>query len=66
MGKVAKLVAVSLLMRVIVEDTASKEEIQTAVGVRFIGKIHTGFDDYVEYIVDDTGCPYDPEKDETP
>ena len=66
MAKVAKLVAVSLLTRVIVEDTASEGAILTAAGPRFIGKIHTDLEDNVEYIVDDTECPFDPEKDETP
>lgn len=66
MAKVAKLVAVSLLTRVIVEDTASEGEILSAASPRFIGKIHTDLEDNVEYIVDDTECPFDPEKDETP
>ena len=65
MTRVAKLVAVSLLTRVIVEDTASEEEILAAAGPRFIGKIHTDLDDNVEFIVDDIECPYDPETDKS-
>lgn len=66
MAKVAKLVAVSLLTRVIVEDTASDEEILDAACPRFIEKISTELSEHLEYIEDDTECPYDPQTDKTP
>lgn len=64
MAKIAKLVAVSLLTRIIVEETDSEEENLAAAKPQFIRKINTGLEDNVEYIKEDTECPFDPEIDE--
>lgn len=58
MSKVAKLVAVSLLTRVVVDDTATEEEILDAARPRYFDKVRTELGDNLEYIEDDTECPY--------
>ena len=63
MGKVAKLVCVSLMTRVIVEDGLSEEdelaEIAEQVKPQFVDKImNDGIGDHLESIVDDTECPF--------
>lgn len=57
--KVAKLVYVSLVTRVIVEDTADEAEILDIAKSRFIDKIETELDEHLESIIDDTEVPYD-------
>lgn len=63
MAKIAKLVAVSLLTRIIVEETDSEEENLAAAKPQFISKINTDLGDNVEFIEEDTECPFEPEKD---
>lgn len=59
--RVAKLVAVSLLTRVIVEESTTDAQILELARPRFIEKITTELGEHLEYIQDDTECPYDPE-----
>lgn len=59
MGKVAKLVRISLMTRVIVEEDATEETILDAAKPRFIDKIISDLDDNVETIEDDTEVPFD-------
>lgn len=59
MTKIAKLVAVSLMTRVIVDDSATDEEILKIARPRFMNKIVTELGEHIESIEDDTECPYD-------
>lgn len=61
MTKVAKLVAVSLMTRVIVEHDAPEEIILAHAREKFQHVIDTDLGDNVESIEDDMECPYDPE-----
>lgn len=63
MAKIAKLVAISLLTRIIVEETDSEEENLAAAKHQFISKIDTDLGDNVEFIEEDSECPFDPETD---
>lgn len=63
MGNVAKLVTVSLMTRVIVDENATEQEIIDAARSRFIDKIETDLGDNIEEIFDDDECPYDPDLD---
>lgn len=63
MAKVAKLVMVSFMTRVIVEDTASEAEILDRATPQLINKILSDLGENVEDITDDTECPFDPETD---
>lgn len=56
----AKLVAVSLLVRVVVKDDASDEEIWKEAVPKLKTKIDDSGLDNMEYIEDDDECPYDP------
>ena len=57
--QVAKLVAVSLLTRVIVDEGASDEEILDKAKERFLEKIHNDeVEENLEYIKNDIECPY--------
>lgn len=58
MSKVAKLVYVSLVTRVIVDDNASDSEILMKAQMKFIEKIENEIYEHLEEIVDDTECPY--------
>lgn len=58
MAKVAKLVLVSFMTRVIVEDTATEEEILEASKYRFHEKVRDELLDNLDEIKDDTECPY--------
>ena len=64
MAKIAKLIAVNLLTRVIVDEADSEEENLAAAKPRLISKINTDLRDNVEYIEEDSECPFDPETDE--
>lgn len=57
--KVAKLVAVSFLTRVVVEENATEEEILEKAKSNFAFKIEDELSENLEYIVDDIECPYD-------
>ena len=61
--KVAKLVYVSLVTRIVVDENASEDEILNAASVKFIEKIQDEIEEHIEEIVDDNECPYDEETD---
>lgn len=63
MAKIAKLVAVSLMTRVVVDESATEAETLDAARVQLIDKLKTDLSDNLEYIEEDTECPYDPETD---
>lgn len=66
MGKVAKLVCVSLMTRVIVDENASEADILELAGVKLAEKIQNELTENLESIEDDIECPYDPLYDEYP
>ena len=59
MTKVAKLVYVSLLTRVVVDENASEEDIIDASRLKFVKKINEELGENIEMIQDDTECPYE-------
>jgi len=59
MSKVAKLVYVSLMTRVVVDENATDEQILNAAKPNFEQKIAYELNEHLEDIVDDTECPYD-------
>lgn len=61
--KVAKLVYFSLATRVIVDDTASDDEIVKAARPQIIDQVNTSLGDNIEDIIDDEECPYNPNTD---
>lgn len=60
--KVAKLVTITLLTRVIVDEDATTEQIYDAAKDRFIDKLETELHEnsYDDGIEDDVECPYSP------
>ena len=59
MARVAKIVTISLMTRVIVEDTATDEEIMLVAIPRFKEKLEgDGICDNIEEIVDDEEMPF--------
>ena len=66
MSKVAKLVSVSLMTRVIVDEGASDSEILELAGIKLSEKIQNELTEHLESIEDDIECPYDPFYDEYP
>ena len=64
MGKVAKLITVSLMTRVIVDENASESEILELAGIKLSEKIQNDLRENLEGIEDDIECPYDPDFDE--
>lgn len=60
MSKVAKLVAVSLMTRVVVDEDAPENDTLEKAKRKFVTKIQTELSEHVEFIDDDTECPYDP------
>lgn len=58
MAKVAKLVYASFLVRVIVEDNATDEEIINRSHIKFKVSVNEELNGNIEKIVDDTECPY--------
>lgn len=65
MGKVAKLVAITLTTRVIVDVNATDEEIIDASYKGFQNKLdNREVTESLEFIQDDTECPYDAVYDE--
>jgi hypothetical protein len=58
MAKVAKLVAISLLTRVIVDENATEEEILEKAVPKFMEKVNQEIGEHLEYIADDEECPY--------
>lgn len=61
--KVAKLVYVSLVTRVVVDENATENQIIAAAKPKLIYKIVDEILEHIEDIEDDTECPYDPEYD---
>jgi len=59
MSKIAKLVCVSLMTRVIVDESATEEQILEQAKSHFTDKINTEIGEHVESIEDDEECPYD-------
>ncbi len=57
--KVVKLVYVSLMTRVVVDDNATDEQIVEAARSKFIDKVTNELFENLEDIVDDEECPYD-------
>ena len=66
MGKVAKLVTITMMTRVIVDENASESDIIELASIRMSEKIQHEFNENLESIVDDTECPYNPEWDDDP
>lgn len=62
MGKVAKLVYVSLATRVIVNDDASDTEILEQARKAFLWKVNHELGENLEEIIDDEECPFDSEE----
>jgi uncharacterized protein YbcI len=58
MAKVAKLVLISLMTRVVVEDTATDEEIVEAARPQLVDKMRTDLHENIEEIIDDEEVPY--------
>jgi len=61
--KVAKLVSVSLMTRVIVEEGTSDVDILIQAQQKFIAQIENEINENLESIKDDTECPYNEEFD---
>lgn len=66
MAKIAKLVAVSLMTRVVVDDTATEEQIWKEAVPRLTRSIIEGGIDNLEFIEDDLECPHSPGEDLPP
>ncbi len=64
MGKVAKLVYVSLATRVVVDEGASFEEIVKAAKPRLAFKVANELGDNLDEIIPDEEMPYDPSSDD--
>ena len=64
MAKVAKMVVASFITRVVVEDTATYEEILDAAKLRIADKVQTEFDENIESVFDDAEMPYCPDIDD--
>jgi len=62
MKKVAKLVYVSLLTRVIVDENATEQDILEAAIPKLSEKLLDNPYEHVENIVDDLECPFDEEE----
>lgn len=58
MAKVAKLVMVSMMTRIVVEENATDEQMLEASKPAFLMKINTEIGEHLERIIDDTECPF--------
>jgi len=56
--KVAKLVSISLMTRVIVDENATEDEIIKASRSQFLDIVKADLGDNIEEIVDDEECPF--------
>ena len=56
--KVAKLVYVSMVTRVVVDENATDEQILEAAKANFIEKVQTELGEHLEEIIDDEECPF--------
>jgi hypothetical protein len=61
--KVAKLVAVSFLTRVIVDQNATEEETLEIAKKNFAFKLEDELSENIDYIIDDLECPFDEKHD---
>jgi hypothetical protein len=61
MAKVAKLVYMSMVTRVIVDEDATEDQIIQASKNSFVEKVLNELGENLEEIVDDEEVPYDPE-----
>jgi len=61
MAKVAKLVYMSMVTRVIVDEDATEDQIIQASKDSFVEKVLNELGENLEEIVDDEEVPYDPE-----
>jgi hypothetical protein len=61
--KVAKLVGVSLLTRVVVENYATEDEIIKKAKQNFRTQLENDIGDNIDIIENDEECPYNPEID---
>jgi hypothetical protein len=66
MGKVAKLVTITMKTRIIVDEDASEVEIIEQASIKMSEKIQHEFNENLESICEDTECPYDPDFDDEP
>lgn len=66
MAKVAKLVSVTLMTRVIVDENASEQDILELAIPKLSEKLMDEPFEHIEEIVDDEECPFDPLYDEYP
>lgn len=64
MGKVAKLVTITMKTRILVDENASESDIIELASIRMSEKIQYEFNENLESIEDDIECPYNPEFDE--
>ena len=64
MGKIAKLVTITMTTRIVVGEDASEADIIDIASIRMSEKIQHEFNENLGSIVDDMECPYDPEFDE--
>jgi hypothetical protein len=62
--KVAKLVYVSMVTRVIVDENSSETDILIQAQSKFIEKIENEIHEHLEEIIDDEECPYEESEDE--
>jgi len=62
MKKVAKLVYVSLLTRVVVDENATEQDIMEAAIPKLSEKLMDEPFEHIEQIVDDLECPFDEEE----
>jgi hypothetical protein len=58
MTKVAKLVSVCFQTRVVVEKSATDEDILDVARPKFVEKVRTELGEHLEGIEEDTECPY--------
>ena len=64
MGKVAKLVTITMTTRVIVDENASEADIIEQASIKMSDEIQYEFNENLESICEDVECPYDPKFDE--
>ena len=63
MAKVAKLVYASFVVRVVVDDTMTEQEIIERSHIKFKYAVNDELNENIEEVIDDTECPYDPTRD---
>lgn len=63
MAKVAKLVYASFVVRVVVDDTMTEQEIIDRSHIKFKYAVNDELNENIEEVIDDTECPYDPTRD---